>query len=259
MRGWIAIHRKFIDWEWYSNSEMVHLLTHLIIRANHSDGSWQGAKIKRGQLITGRKVLSVETGISEQKIKTCLKRLKKSGEIELKSTSKYSIITICKYDTYQLKNHESNQQANQQLTSNQPATNQQLTTNNNVNKNNNNLKEKEYSPEILIFYDEIKDFFPVNTQPKTTSQRNSWFETIEKLQKKENYSLLEIKKIIKHFRNDQFWSGNFLSLKKLRQRNKEEILYIDFFAENMKNKPLGLKIDNNSMQNTLNNPERLKF
>lgn len=259
MRGWIAIHRKLIGWEWYNNSEMVHLLTHLVIRANHSDGSWQGNKIKRGQLITGRKVLSVETGISEQKIKTCLKRLKKSGEISVKSTSKYSFITICKYDVYQLENHGSNQQDNQQSTSNQPATNQQLTTNNNVNKNKNDIKEKEYDSEILIFYNEIIDFFPVNTQPKTKSQRNSWFETIEKLQKKENYSLPEIKKIVKHFRQDSFWSDKFLSLKKLRSLNKEGLMYIHVFAENMKNKPLNLKIDKNSMQNTLNNPERLKF
>ncbi len=259
MRGWITIQRKFIDWEWYGNSEMVHLLTHLIIRANHSDGSWQGTKIRRGQLITGRKVLSAETGISEQKIKTCLKRLAKSGEIKVKSTNKYSRITICKYDTYQFSNHRGNQQVNQQLTSNQPTDNQQLTTNNNVNKNKTNLKGKEYNLEILNFYDEIIHLFPVKTQPKTELQKKSWLDIIDKLQKKENYSLPEIKKIIKHFRQDTFWSGNFLSLKKLVKRNKDEILFVDYFAENMKNRASGFKIDRNDMQNTLKNAKRLKF
>ena len=149
MEGWIKLHRKLVDWEWYHDSKMVHLLFHLIAKANHKDGKWRGIDIKRGQLITGRDVLKSETGISTQSIRTCLERLKSTSEITIKTTSKYSLITILKYDSYQV-NENTNQQTNQQLTNNQPTTNQQLTTNKNVKKEKNEKKE-----ELYRFFDHL--------------------------------------------------------------------------------------------------------
>lgn len=114
--GWIKIHRKLLEWEWYTYSEMVHLFIHLIVSANHKDKRWQGVDVKRGQIITSRKKLSVETGISEQTVRTCLERLQNSNEITIQPTNKYSIITICSYECYQEQSNESNQRTNQQLT-----------------------------------------------------------------------------------------------------------------------------------------------
>lgn len=128
--NWITLHRKLMKWEWYTDSQMLHLFIHLLLSANHEDGSWRGNLIKRGQLITGRKALSANTGISEQSIRTCLERLKSTNEITIKSTSKFSLVTLLKYSNYQDK--ENNQPSNQpahQPTTNQPS-NQQLTTNN---------------------------------------------------------------------------------------------------------------------------------
>ena len=121
---------------------MVHLFIYLLINANHEDGNWMGISIKRGQIVTGRNSLSENTGISSQTIRTCLSRLKSTNEITIKSTNKYSIITITKYDDYQGLILNSNQQTNQPTPNNQPATNQQLTT------NKNNKEEKEYKEDI---------------------------------------------------------------------------------------------------------------
>lgn len=135
--GWIKLHRKLEQWEWYRDSKTFHLFIHLLIHANHEPKKWRGIIIERGQLLTGRKALSVATGIGEQSIRTSLARLKSTNEITIQSTSLYSIITICNYNTYQDDKREinqvTNQQTNQQLTSDQPAANQRLTTNNNVN------------------------------------------------------------------------------------------------------------------------------
>ena len=145
--GWIKLHRKFMTWEWYADDHMVRLFVHLLLEANHKPQRWRGILIERGQLVTGRFKLSENTGISEQSIRTCLNRLKSTSEITIKSTSKYSIITICNYNKYNLAtteiNQQINQQSNQQLTSNQPATNQQLTTSNN-NKKEENEKKIDY-------------------------------------------------------------------------------------------------------------------
>ena len=114
--GWVKIHRKFQEWEWYGKSEMVHLFLHLLLSANVSDRQWHGMIIKRGQVVTGRKKLSDETGISEQRIRTCFLRLIETGEIVTKSTNKYTIVTICNYDNYQ----DTQECSNQQKTTKEP-------------------------------------------------------------------------------------------------------------------------------------------
>src|SRR5690554_82743 len=106
--GWIKLHRRFSDWEWYNISEMVHLFIHLLVNANHKTAKWRGIEIQRGQIVTGLLALNSATGISIQKIRTCLKRLESTSEITLKSTNKYTIITICKYDSYQNENTTTN-------------------------------------------------------------------------------------------------------------------------------------------------------
>jgi len=124
MDGWIKIHYKFLSWEWFQDDGMVRLFINLLLRANYQPKKWKGMAIGRGQLVTGRKQLCLETGLSEQTVRTCLQRLEDTGEITRNSTSRFSIVTICNYDTYQYEDNVTNQQ----LTNNQPTTNQQLTT-----------------------------------------------------------------------------------------------------------------------------------
>ena len=137
MEGWISLYRKFTEWEWYTDANTMRVFLHLLLKANHKDGNWQGKTIKRGQVVTGRKSLSNELKISEQAIRTSLNKLKITNEITIETTNKFSIITIEKYDVYQDNQKENNQQKNQQATNEQPTSNQQLTTNNNNNNNNN--------------------------------------------------------------------------------------------------------------------------
>jgi hypothetical protein len=131
-RGYIKTWRKIEDWGWYTDSKMVHLLIHFILKANYKDSFFRGIKIKRGQLVSGTLSLSKNTGIARQSIRTCIERLKSTNDIKVQSTNKFSIITVCNYDTYQSDeekiNQHKNNSSNQQLTNNQPTTNQQLTT-----------------------------------------------------------------------------------------------------------------------------------
>lgn len=101
MTGWIKLHRKIQDWEWYRDGNTFRLFVHLLLNANHSPQRWEGIVIGRGQLITGRKALSVQTGLSERAARTALSRLKTTSEITIKTTNQYSIITINNYDAYQ--------------------------------------------------------------------------------------------------------------------------------------------------------------
>ena len=158
MEGWIKIHHNFLEWEWFHEEGMVRLFINLLLRANFHPKKWKGVDIRRGQLVTGRHQLSLDTGLSEQTIRTCLKRLEQTGEITLNATNKFTVITVSNYDIYQIDYLKINQQnndvnasksigcdddcdnANQQLTNNQPATNQQLTNKNEkINQQNNDV------------------------------------------------------------------------------------------------------------------------
>lgn len=125
--GWIKIYRKFLDWGWYKHSDTKNLFIHLLIIANNQDNEWNHITVKRGQCITSLPHLSRDTGISIQSIRTCINRLKSTGEITDKSTNKFRLITIINYDTYQsqkdITNRQTNRQTNIQLTGNQQATN----------------------------------------------------------------------------------------------------------------------------------------
>jgi len=160
MEGWIKLYRKFSDWEWFNVSEMVHLFIYLLLNANHEEGNWRGINIKRGQILTGLNSLNEKTGISIRTLRTCLDRLEKTKEIDRQTTNKYSIITICNYESYQGEKLNSDKHNDKQLTSKRQASDKQATTNNNEEnkKNDNNeKKEEELKVRALIFKNLIRD------------------------------------------------------------------------------------------------------
>ena len=55
MNGWIKLHRSFLDWGWFSEDKMVRFFVYLLLKANYEDCEWMGIKVKRGELVTGRR------------------------------------------------------------------------------------------------------------------------------------------------------------------------------------------------------------
>jgi len=138
MEGWVKIHRKIAKWEWYHKSEMVHLFIHFLILANHKDNKWQGQIVKRGQFITGLDSLNKATGISVQTIRTCINKLKSTGELTNQSTNRFRLITLLNWTDYQLNDDKPTSKLTSPLTYYQQSTNKQLT----ANKNDKNVKEE---------------------------------------------------------------------------------------------------------------------
>lgn len=121
---------------------------YIILNANHEDGTWYDkyndleVSVKRGQLIVSRNKIANEwfrndKDVTEQKIRTTLKRLEKFGFLTIKSTKHYTLLEVHNYNVYQQQENETNQPTNQGLTNAQPRLNQGLTT----NKNDKNNKE----------------------------------------------------------------------------------------------------------------------
>jgi len=154
--GFIKLHRKFLDWEWYHNSNTLRVFLHCLLKANYTEKKWQGILIKRGSFITSRDKLATELKLTVQKIRTSLNHLEHTQEITIKTTNNNHVISICNYDIYQVNKITNNQQDNQQITNEQPIDNQRITTTKN-NKNNKNNKN-EYMSETQI--DKIYSAYP---------------------------------------------------------------------------------------------------
>ena len=125
--GWIKIHRSFLTWEWIDKPEMVSLFLFLLLSANTEKKTWRGMELERGQFVTTQANLSKRLNLSRKVLRTCLERLKETGEIDIVGANKFSVITICKYDDYQDKNLEKGQQRAKKTANKRPTKGQQKT------------------------------------------------------------------------------------------------------------------------------------
>ena len=241
----VQFHRKFSEWEWYKNVNVRAVFQHLILMANWKDIKWQGINLKRGERLTSIKHLSEENGLSEQNIRTILKKLKSTGELTIKSTSKYSIISVTNYDKYQT----TNKQTNKQLTNDQQTGNKRLTTDNKENKENkeNNKLYNDTCHEIVNYF---FTFLSNRETERFEQYRKNYLNIADKLIRIDKFKLQEIKDAINYGKTDTFWSDQFQSFAKLRDIQKSSGLkYIDVFlskiiSQDIKPKKKSLKPSN---------------
>lgn len=144
---------------------------------------------------------------------------------------------------------EARKNKKQQVSTNSTSVNkgQQVSTNSTVNDNVNvnvtvndnvNVNDiiKVYSKEIHTCYENCLNSFDLHLHPKN---KNTWLSTIEKLERIDKIPFNHIERIVELIRKDDFWSKNFLSLPKLRKKNKDGLMYVVVFNEYLKTKHNG--------------------
>jgi hypothetical protein len=146
--------RKSLEADTWKNQNLWRLWTWCLLKATHCNMvqmvGYQEVSLEPGQFIFGRMKASQETGLSEQQIRTTLDSLRKRQNLTIKSTSKYSVISIVKWEEYQ-------SESTNNLPSQQPAINQQITTNkhNKNNKNNKNTYIDGANKEIIELFNNL--------------------------------------------------------------------------------------------------------
>lgn len=105
-KGYALLHRKITELPFYRNdSEAVHLWVHIILSANHMPTvvptEHGDMLLRRGEFITGRNKLELETGVDCNRIKYLLNKFEKMGMISRITTKKFTRLFIVKYDDYQ--------------------------------------------------------------------------------------------------------------------------------------------------------------
>lgn len=150
--GWIKLHRKILYNPIAKNGLYAWLWIVLLLKAGHREDKfmWNGGilDLKPGQFITGRKKLSIETGISQTTIERILEFLESQQQIGQQKTNKYRLITILNWEDYQLEDNK------------RTTNGQQTDTIKKYKKIKKNTSETEVSPGIPLIIDLFKEINP---------------------------------------------------------------------------------------------------
>jgi hypothetical protein len=118
--GWIALHRKIYNSNDFNNQLEVAVFLYLVAMASHKTTQIVYRKkkltIKRGEISIAYRDLAKKFNLSMQNIKTIIKNLKNSGNINQTLTKNLSIYTIVKYSKYQDIEHATNQKLTNRTT-----------------------------------------------------------------------------------------------------------------------------------------------
>lgn len=231
MEGWISLYRKFMNWQWYKDSNVKAVFIHLLLSANHKQEQWNKKTIERGQIITSRENLSKATGLSIQQIRTCLSKLESTNEIKIETTNRYTLIEIINYDKYQ---KNINEQSTSKLT--ESTTNKSTSKNDNISTNKKNLESIE-NKEIQKSNNEIS----TNKNSSTSTNKSTNISTDQSTTNNNinNTNNIYNNKLNKNKLNELF---NYLNRKKknfdgLTELDREtivrELKRLEIYAENI--------------------------
>lgn len=101
LNGFVFLYRRMLEWGWYKNSVVKDVFLHLLLTANYKETKWQNEILKKGEVVTSVKSLSESLGFSTQQVRTALNKLKLTNEISVRTTNKYSVITVLNWEFYQ--------------------------------------------------------------------------------------------------------------------------------------------------------------
>jgi hypothetical protein len=156
VKGWISLDRKILKHDIFKFSKSYSRLEAwlwLLFRANYIDNDVcignEIYKLKRGQMIISQLKVRLLFGWSNTRLSNFLKLLKKTGSIDFNTNNKMTIVTILKYDTYQLNQY--------QKQTNKETKTKQKNINNNINKENKEIRESKFINRVSEFKDLADD------------------------------------------------------------------------------------------------------
>ena len=165
--GYVKVSRRVFSSKTFSSLNAIQKLItiYLILMANHQDNKWwdnhekKFIVIKRGSFITS--VDSIKKKIKDrlvttQKIRTLLETLKNMQFLTIETTSRYTLVSILKYNLYQaIDNYKGKQKGNDRARVGQ-GKGKGRATNKNDKNDKNDKKKREREPAVFLTEEEYK-------------------------------------------------------------------------------------------------------
>lgn len=188
--GYIKLFRSLKHKGWFKKSDYVHLWIYILIQAAHKQSEFffngNNVILEPGQFITGRKIISSDTGINESKIERILNFFEKNEhQIEQQKTNRNRLITVLTWEQYQQREQQNEQPVNNKRTTNEQPVNTYKNVKNDKNAKNVNKEEyigkiqKQFYQSLTPFIDnfdakELRKFYDYWSEPNKSKTKIKW-------------------------------------------------------------------------------------
>ena len=126
--GHIKLFRQMLDWGWYGDTNTVRVFLHILLRANYQESEYLGHKIGAGECVFGYNAWAETLGLSVRQLRTAIEHLKSTNEIRVRATNRFSIITVVKWEFWQIEEGLSDKRKTSQASGNKQTSDKQATT-----------------------------------------------------------------------------------------------------------------------------------
>ena len=180
MDGWLKLYRSILDSAVFQDAEVlkvwIWLLCNVAFEQHDTICYGKVIHLKPGQIATGRKKIAQCTDLNETKVYRALTVLKSLGNIEIKATNKYSIITVVNWEKYQDENGK--RTANEQQTNSKTTTDEQQDDSKRTQHKNGKNGKNEKEIYMCPFFDRAWELFP-NKKGKSAISKKAMRELAE--------------------------------------------------------------------------------
>ncbi|GKT04399.1 replication protein [Furfurilactobacillus entadae] len=230
--GWIKLYRKVQKSFVWSDANLYKLWTLCLMKASHSGNrmifNGEEVAVHSGEFVTGRNALTFEMNqgakpaqqVHSDFVWRSLKKLEKAKMLHINSSNRYSVISIDNWDEYQ----QTAQPADNQPTSNRhPA---------DTIKNAKNEKKKKSA-----IYADDSDELRLAKLLQTLMDKNNpnrrhsediqkWADVVRLMKERDHRTPEQIEFLIEWSQANSFWSGNILSMTKLRAQFDKLVIQV---------------------------------
>ena len=174
-RGFIVLDRCTEDWQWFGVETAMYIWIRILFKANWKDGWFLGTPVPRGSFATSIGNFAESLNVSEKTVRYWLKKFEEAGQITVKGTNRFTLITVINYAKYQ--DCES-QKGEQRASQGQPEGNLRATIEPKKQRNKETIREihssNQDSAEVLndvdYWFDEFWKVYP-RKQSKKDAKR----------------------------------------------------------------------------------------
>lgn len=136
--GYVKTFRQIESWEWYTDANTFRVFMHCLLNANFRESKYRGTVIQVGSFATTYQLIGDKLHITPSQSRLAIKRLNRTGEIAVKNTNKFLVVSVTNWAKYQgddpEENRQESRQENRRATDNIQTTDRQTTTSEELKK-----------------------------------------------------------------------------------------------------------------------------
>lgn len=149
MEGWVKLHRKLLEATIFQNPNLLKFWIWCLLKASHKEHNervgLQEITLNSGQFVFGRNKAAMELNMTPSTVYKYLRIMEKEQLIRIKSSNKFSVVTIVKWEVYQSDDKNRDNKGTTIVTTKEQQSDSRVTPKeqqSNTNKNEKNVKNE---------------------------------------------------------------------------------------------------------------------